>query len=53
MAVNGQKVQVVGPAFLQKSGKEVKTYLPLAALASGLGFDVQYSAQLRTAFINP
>ncbi|MBY9079835.1 copper amine oxidase [Paenibacillus sp. HN-1] len=53
MTVNGQKVQVANPAFLQKNGKEVKTYLPLAALASGLGFDVQYSAQLRTAFINP
>ncbi|MCL6603238.1 MAG: copper amine oxidase [Paenibacillus sp.] len=51
--VNGQKVAIDTPAFLQKVGKEDKTYLPLAALASGLGFDVKYSAQLRTAFINP
>ncbi|MDT3428504.1 lysophospholipase L1-like esterase [Paenibacillus forsythiae] len=53
MQVNGQKIAISSPAFLQKSGKELKTYLPLAALASGLGFDVKYSAQLRTAFINP
>lgn len=53
MTVNGQKVALANPAFLQKSGKDVKTYLPLAALANGLGFDVQYSAQLRSAFINP
>ncbi|QWU16851.1 Lysophospholipase L1 [Paenibacillus sophorae] len=51
--VNGQKIEIDNPAFLQKTGKEVKTYLPLGALASGLGFDVEYSAQLRTAFINP
>ncbi|AIQ11144.1 stalk domain-containing protein [Paenibacillus durus] len=51
--VNGQKIAIDNPAFLQKTGKEVKTYLPLAALATGLGFDVEYSAQLRTAFINP
>ncbi|WP_025688506.1 stalk domain-containing protein [Paenibacillus zanthoxyli] len=51
--VNGQKIAIDSPAFLQKTGKDVKTYLPLAALATGLGFDVEYSAQLRTAFINP
>lgn len=53
MLVNGQKVALDTPAFLHKSGKEDKTYLPLAALAEGLGFDVQYSPNLRTAFINP
>ena len=51
--VNGQNVAIDTPAFLQKVGKEDKTYLPLAALATGLGFDVKYSAPLRTAFINP
>ncbi|MET3547666.1 lysophospholipase L1-like esterase [Paenibacillus favisporus] len=51
--VNGQPVAVGAPAFLNKVGKESKTYVPLAALAQGLGFDVQYVAKLRTAFINP
>ncbi|MRN55562.1 copper amine oxidase [Paenibacillus sp. LC-T2] len=51
--VNGANVAIDTPAFLQKVGKEDKTYLPLAALATGLGFDVNYSSQLRTAFINP
>lgn len=51
--VNGENVAIDTPAFLQKVGKEDKTYLPLAALATGLGFDVNYSSKLRTAFINP
>lgn len=53
MKVNGQNVEIANPAFLQRIGKEDKTYLPMAALATGLGFDVKYSAKLRTAFINP
>ncbi|WP_150271969.1 stalk domain-containing protein [Paenibacillus tepidiphilus] len=53
MKVNGADVALDTPAFLQKVGKEDKTYLPLAALATGLGFDVNYSSKLRTAFINP
>lgn len=51
--VNGQSLSVDTPAFLNKVGKESKTYVPLAALATGLGCDVQYSSHLRTAFINP
>jgi hypothetical protein len=51
--VNGEDQAIDTPAFLQKVGKEEKTYLPLAALATGLGFDVKYSSQLKTAFINP
>ncbi|UQZ34738.1 copper amine oxidase [Paenibacillus sp. PK3_47] len=51
--VNGANVAIDTPAFLQRVGKEDKTYLPLAALATGLGFDVNYSSKLRTAFINP
>ncbi|MGG3509348.1 GDSL-type esterase/lipase family protein [Paenibacillus lautus] len=50
--VNGTAVPIDTPAFLQKVGKEDKTYVPLAVIASGLGFDVQYSTKLRTAFIN-
>ncbi|MEJ9219588.1 GDSL-type esterase/lipase family protein [Paenibacillus glucanolyticus] len=50
--VNGKSVPIDTPAFLQKVGKEDKTYVPLAVIASGLGFDVQYSSKLRTAFIN-
>ncbi|MBW4085057.1 stalk domain-containing protein [Paenibacillus sp. S150] len=51
--VDGTAVAIDNPAFLQKVGKEDKTYLPLAALATGLGFEVNYSSKLRTAFINP
>lgn len=50
--VNGAAVPIDTPAFLHKVGKEDKTYVPLAVIASGLGFDVQYSVKLRTAFIN-
>ncbi|OAB39501.1 stalk domain-containing protein [Paenibacillus glacialis] len=51
--VNGQSVTVDTPAFLNKVGKEDKTYVPLAVLATGLGLDVEFSPKLRTAFINP
>lgn len=51
--VNGTPVSVDTPAFLHKVGKEQKTYVPLAILASGLGFDVQYNSKLKTVFINP
>lgn len=51
--VNGTPITMDTPAFLNKIGKEQKTYVPLAVLASGLGFDVQYNAKLRTVFINP
>lgn len=51
--VNNQSIQVATPAFLQKVGKESKTYVPLALVAEGLGFDVQYQSKLKTVFINP
>ncbi len=51
--VDGKAVPVDAPAFLNKVGKESKTYVPLAALASGLGLDVQYVNNLRTVMINP
>lgn len=51
--VNGTPISINTPAFLNKVGKEQKTYVPLAALVSGLGFDVQYNPKLRTVFVNP
>ncbi|OAB42604.1 stalk domain-containing protein [Paenibacillus antarcticus] len=51
--VNGQSVPTDTPAFLYKVGKENKTYVPLALLATGLGLEVEFSSKLRTAFINP
>ncbi|MCJ8011740.1 GDSL-type esterase/lipase family protein [Paenibacillus sp. KQZ6P-2] len=51
--VDGKAVPIEAAAFLNKVGNESKTYVPLAALASGLGLDVQYISNLRTVFINP
>lgn len=51
--VNGASVAVDTPAFLNKVGTESKTYVPLAMVAEGLGFDVQYVAKLKTVFVNP
>ncbi|MDK8194294.1 GDSL-type esterase/lipase family protein [Paenibacillus sp. UMB7766-LJ446] len=51
--VNGASLAVDTPAFLNKVGNESKTYVPLAMVAEGLGFDVQYVAKLKTVFVNP
>ncbi|MFE6077368.1 stalk domain-containing protein [Paenibacillus sp. NPDC057886] len=51
--VNGASLSVDTPAFLNKVGNESKTYVPLAMVAEGLGFDVQYVAKLKTVFVNP
>lgn len=51
--VDGKDVPIDAAAFLNKAGKESKTYVPVAALAQGLGLDVQYVNKLRTVFINP
>ncbi|OWA35124.1 hypothetical protein B9G55_10590 [Saccharibacillus sp. O16] len=51
--VNGKPLAVQVPAFTEKVNGQSKTYVPLAVLADGLGFDVQYTAQLRTVFVNP
>ncbi|NEU64973.1 stalk domain-containing protein [Paenibacillus sp. ALJ109b] len=51
--VNGASLAVDTPAFLNKVGTESKTYVPLAMVAEGLGFDVQYVAKLKTVFVNP
>ncbi|MGG6312558.1 stalk domain-containing protein [Paenibacillus macerans] len=50
--VDGTPAVTSTPAFLQKVGKENKTYVPLALLVQGLGLDVQYSAKMKTVFIN-
>ncbi|GGG21794.1 stalk domain-containing protein [Paenibacillus abyssi] len=52
MRVNGNPIAIDTPAFLHKAGKEQKTYVPLAVLADGLGFQVEYRGKLKTAFIN-
>lgn len=50
--VDGTPAATATPAFLQKVGKENKTYVPLALLVQGLGLDVQYSSKMKTVFIN-
>lgn len=50
--VDGTPATTATPAFLQKVGKENKTYVPLALLVQGLGLDVQYSSKMKTVFIN-
>ncbi|WP_248761543.1 stalk domain-containing protein [Paenibacillus sp. ATY16] len=53
VTIDGKKVKLTTPpAFLLKSGKESKTYLPLAALSEALGLQVTYRGTLQTAFIN-
>jgi hypothetical protein len=42
----------ISPPQSIESNGEMKTYIPLRLLAEGLGFDVQYIGQSRTAYIN-
>ncbi|WP_219642177.1 stalk domain-containing protein [Cohnella sp. CFH 77786] len=53
MVVNGAEQPLSTPAYLQPVGKEKKTYVPLAVIAGGLNYEVDYSKNLQTAFINP
>lgn len=53
MTVNGTVQALSTPAYLQAVGKEMKTYVPLAIIADGLGYGVEYSPNLHAAFINP
>lgn len=53
VTVDGAAVPVSSPAYMQKVGKEGKTYVPLATVAGGLGFSVEYRANLKSVFINP
>ncbi|CAM4500320.1 lysophospholipase L1-like esterase [Paenibacillus endophyticus] len=50
--LDGAAIKLDTPAFLNKVGKEHKTYVPLAAIAQGFGLDVRYLEKLRTVFIN-
>ncbi|CAH1211047.1 hypothetical protein PAECIP111893_03362 [Paenibacillus plantiphilus] len=52
MKVNGQEVPLAVPAYLAKSGNNAVTYLPLAALSKGLGYQVEYRKPIGTVFIN-
>lgn len=53
IVVNGKKQPLnAEPAYLQPIAGESKTYVPLAALSDGLGFQVVYRETIKTAFIN-
>ena|GEM_PF-243549 len=56
MIVGGVSQPLDTPAYLRSvvvNGKaEGKTYVPLAVIADGLGYKVDYSKKLQTAFIN-
>lgn len=52
MQVNGQTVPLETPAYLQKVGNLSVTYLPLAALSKGLGYQVIYRKPIQTVFMN-
>ncbi|MBO7747824.1 copper amine oxidase [Paenibacillus sp. MWE-103] len=52
MKVDGQTVPLETPAYLQTSGGNAYTYLPLAALSRGLGYQVEYRKPIATVFIN-
>ncbi|MGO4540680.1 stalk domain-containing protein [Paenibacillus sp. 2TAB19] len=51
--VNGKSIKLnADPAFIYKNNGTGKTYVPLAALTEGLGFQVVYRDLLKTIFIN-
>ena len=52
MIVDGAKTPLATPAYFQKIGKETKTYVPIAAIAKALDFEVVYRQSLQAAFIN-
>lgn len=52
MVVNGQTVPLETPAYLQTVGGASFTYLPLAALSKGLGYQVDYRKPIATVFVN-
>ncbi|MFD0961812.1 stalk domain-containing protein [Paenibacillus chungangensis] len=53
IVVNGETLPLgAEPAFLKQFPGEKKTYVPLAALSGGLGFQVVYRAEMKAAFIN-
>lgn len=53
IVVGGESKQIdTAPPHAHESNGEMKTYIPLRLMAEGLGFDVQYVPQSRTAYIN-
>ncbi|MBM7567305.1 stalk domain-containing protein [Paenibacillus sacheonensis] len=52
MKVNGQSVALETPAYLQQSNGSSLTYLPLAALSKGLGYQVDYRKPIATVYVN-
>lgn len=52
IVVNGKSQSLAQPAYFETVGKIPKTYVPLAAIASGLQYQVVYRAKLNTAFIH-
>lgn len=52
MKVNGAAKALAVPAYAQQVGSVSKTYVPLAAIATGLQYQVVYRSHLNTAFIN-
>jgi hypothetical protein len=50
MKINGSVAALETPAYLDK--KSAATYLPLAALSKGLGYQVVYRKPILTVFIN-
>lgn len=50
--VNGIAKKLLTPAYLAVVNKQKKTYVPLAAIADGLDYQVIYRTNLKTAFIN-
>jgi lysophospholipase L1-like esterase len=50
--VNGISQPLETPAYFQQVGKELKTYVPLGVISTGLDFQVFFSKKLTTAFIN-
>jgi lysophospholipase L1-like esterase len=52
LRVDGAEKPLAAPAYLEKAGSERKTYVPLAAIASGLDCQVVYRPKLYTVFIH-
>ncbi|MCR8659534.1 stalk domain-containing protein [Paenibacillus endoradicis] len=50
--VNGKSYPLDAPVFLETIGKENKTYVPIAALSSGLDLFVQYWGKQKLVFVN-
>ncbi|MBU5443288.1 MULTISPECIES: copper amine oxidase N-terminal domain-containing protein [unclassified Paenibacillus] len=52
MTLNGSPIAIDAPPFVQQTGNELKTYVPLRVLADGLGFSVESGGQSKIVFIN-